>query len=44
MLKESEDKDPKGRAESYLMIILSKSEVLEAKTMISEDFLSTLVE
>lgn len=45
MPKEPENKDTKGSAEAHLMIIyLTKSEDLEAKTMISKEFLSTLVE
>ena len=41
MVREPETKYPKGRAESYLIIILSKFEFLKAKTMISKDFLKT---
>ena len=39
VLREPEAKYPKGRAKSYLIITLSKFEVLKAKTMISKDFL-----
>ena len=43
MVREPETKYPKGRAESYLIIILSKFEFLKAKTMISKDFLKHLI-
>lgn len=42
VVREPETKYPKGRAESYLIIILSKFEFLKAKTKISKDFLKHL--